>query len=713
MIVMYLPRMRAPLTQSSVPRRRALAKQILDICKKTLYCPHCNAINGTVKKSGVLKIIHEKHRAKRVEADRSMFMKEFQDAIQFNPDLEHHIHRAQEDLHPLRVLQLFQNITDQDCELLGLDPAKTRPDMLLWTTVPVPPIAIRPSVAQDGASTEDDLTVKLSDIIFTNALIKQGLEKGATIQNLMEQWEYLQLTVAMYINSDMPGVASHSQIAQKPIRGLCQRLKGKQGRFRGNLSGKRVDFSGRTVISPDPNLAIDQVAVPERIAKILTYPERVNANNVEKLRRLVQNGPDVHPGANYVQSSGSTGVKRFLKYGNRQLIASQLRVGDIVERHLADDDIVLFNRQPSLHKLSIMSHRVKVLPWRTFRFNVCACAPYNADFDGDEMNMHVPQTEEARAEAKNLMGVKHNLVTPRNGEIIIAATQDFITASFLISRKDTFLTREQFSQLCCAMYDAKAHIDLPPPAILKPAPLWTGKQVLNLLMRPNRTSSVLVNFEAKNRSFSKPHGAIPDMCPKDGFTVVRNSEIMCGAFDKAIVGDGNKNSLFYVVLHDHGEDASAACMNRLAKLCARYLGNRGFSIGIDDVQPGQELSAKKNVLVQRAYDACDDLIEASRTGKLENAPGCNQEQTLEANISGVLSKVRDDVGQICMTELDRHNAPLIMSQCGSKGSKINVSQMVACVGQQIISGSRIPDGFINRSLPHFPTNGTFLFCIMK
>jgi DNA-directed RNA polymerase III subunit RPC1 len=245
-----------------------------------------------------------------------------------------------------------------------LRPEHGRPEEFIWQYISVPPVCIRPSVAQDGASNEDDLTVKLTEIVFTNALIKQGLAKGAPTAQFMvcyqtsytnslfslfqEQWEFLQLSVAMYINSELPGVPS--QVGQKPIRGFCQRLKGKQGRFRGNLSGKRVDFSARTVISPDPNLRIDEVAVPERVAKILTYPERVTSFNIDRLRKAVRNGCDKHPGANYV-TAGSNGFKKYLKFGNRTTIADGLKYGDTVERHIVDGDIVLFNRQPSLHKV--------------------------------------------------------------------------------------------------------------------------------------------------------------------------------------------------------------------------------------------------------------------------------------------------------------------------------------------------------------------------
>ena len=257
----------------------------------------------------------------------------------------------------------------------------------MLTSLVVPPACIRPSVTVGvSGSNEDDLTVKLGDIVFINNVIAQSIEKGATVSNVVENWDFLQQQVAMYFNADLPGFPKTLGLVSKPIRALIQRLKGKQGRFRGNLSGKRVDFSSRTVISPDPNLRIDEVGVPELVAKALTFPERVHALNLPRLRAAVLNGCDAHPGANTVEYG--SGLKISLKYGNRVEIARRLRLGDTVERHLKDGDVVLFNRQPSLHRLSIMAHRVRVLKWRTFRFNEAVCTPYNADFDGDEMNVH-------------------------------------------------------------------------------------------------------------------------------------------------------------------------------------------------------------------------------------------------------------------------------------------------------------------------------------
>src|SRR5204863_7270004 len=399
--------------------------------------------------------------------------------------------------------------------VLGLNPDEARPEMFIWQHIPAPPVCIRPSVGQEAASTEDDLTAKLGDIIQSNINLKNALSKGAPVQTVIECWDYMQLQIAVYINSDVPGLQKAD--FGKPIRGFCQRLKGKQGRFRGNLSGKRVDFSGRTVISPDPNLKIDEVAVPERVAMVMTYPERVNAHNKKLLQEAILQGHDKHPGAIAVTfSNGSKKyissciwlIDRSVKYADRKLLAKELKIGDIVDRHIRDGDIVLFNRQPSLHKLSILSHRVKVRPYRTFRLNECVCEPYNADFDGDEMNLHVPQTEEARIEAAQLMSVQNNLVSPRNGNPIIAAIQDFITASFLMSRKDNFYDRKTFCQICSYMVDADVQIDIPAPAILKPRVLWTGKQIFNVLMRPNRASPVILNFECRTKSFRKPENGL-------------------------------------------------------------------------------------------------------------------------------------------------------------------------------------------------------------
>jgi len=706
----FLRQMRAP--HADALRKAAIFKKVMDKCKKAAFCFECKAVNGKIKKiagAGMLKLIHERYGGRHGQLEQRALTDAMGTALAHNREITSHLDKAQEDMSPLRVYQLFKKITDEDAVVLWLNPKHGRPEDLLLHNLLVPPVPIRPSVAMDvgGGSNEDDLTTQLVEILQINHSVRMLLSGGGQQQSIMEQWGFEQAQVSRFINGELPGSQQH--YGEKKIRGLCQRLKGKSGRFRGNLSGKRVDFSGRTVISPDPNLAIDQVGVPLQVAKIMTYPERVSASNRDRLKRLVMNGPAQHPGANIIRPSGDNAFTKSLSYADdrqRRKMADDLKVGDVVERHMVDNDIVLFNRQPSLHKLSIMAHRVKVMPWRTFRFNECVCAPYNADFDGDEMNMHLPQTEEARAEAATLMGVTSNLVTPRNGEPVVAATQDFITGAYLLTQKDVFLTREAFCRMAAYLGDAAEHIDLPPPSIYRPHQLWTGKQVFSLLVKSSRFVDCSVNLEMEERNYSKSD-AMAYFCPQDGYVCFRNSELISGNLCKKTMG-GQKGGLYYVLLRDHGPGHAARCMNRLAKLCGRLIGgHRGFSIGIDDVMPSPILLELKRELLEGGFSKCDEQIRLYEAGQLPLKPGCDSLQSLESELNSVLGEIRRKCGEEALKKLPWHNSPRIMTECGSKGSDINISQMMAILGQQSVGGKRIQNGFVNRTLPHFRPESLF------
>ena len=707
----YLQELRRPNIDNL--RKVQICKKISKDAKKSWICPHCEAYNGRVKKngSGPLKITHErfshweaskaKNKYDHIPPEMIVFEASFEKAKKVAVDVDRNSKKALDDLNPLRILNLFEKISDPDCELLGMNPRQGRPEMFIWKDLPVPPICIRPSVQQESATTEDDLTTKLGDICDTNKLIRKGLGKGERVGTLMEQWDFLQAQVAMLVNSEAPGITAPGQYVT--MRGLCQRLKGKQGRFRGNLSGKRVDFSGRTVISPDPNIGVNEVAIPEHVAKTMTFPEKVTKHNMTMMQDAIRRGPRNWPGANRILKAKS-GMVQHTKYGGTKQ-AESLKIGDTVERHLIDGDIVLFNRQPSLHKLSIMAHCVRVRPTRTFRLNECVCTPYNADFDGDEMNLHVPQTVEAKVEALELMGVKHNLATPRNGEPIIAAIQDFITGAYLLSNKNNFFDRKSFNQLCMSMVEGNDQVDIPPPAIVAPVRLWTGKQVFDVWLRPNRACNVRISLDAACRAYRHvPERVSNDLDPQDSWLCIRDSQIMCGVLDKSTVGAGKKDSIFFSILHDFGEDAALDAMNRLARLISRYLSSQGFSIGVSDVKPGISLTSKKNELIEKAYADCDDKIAEYCNGKLEPSGAYNAEQTLEKEISNALTRVRKEAGEQCSQQLSKNNAALVMATCGSKGTTINVSQMVTLVGQQIINQERVQEGFQDRTLPHFPRN---------
>ncbi|KAH8584397.1 DNA-directed RNA polymerase III C1 subunit [Cryptosporidium sp. chipmunk genotype I] len=656
-------------------------RKLVERCKKVKTCPRCMSQQGQLRRT--------------IRPTLDQFMK-LTHAIKV--DGKEYV----EDLTPIFVQTLLERVPYQDLDILET----FKPGNLLISRLPVPPNCIRPSVTMgESGSNEDDLTVILSEITDLNNIIKSQMKSGFQTFQLLGNWEFLQLQCTRLINADAPGV--NQLLASKNIpkagRGVCQRLKGKEGRFRGNLSGKRVDFSGRTVISPDPNIEVDEVVVPMIIAKKLTYPERVNAINIDSLREAVLNGHDIWPGACYVYKSN--GSKSSLRYANRRVVSERLEIGDIVERHMKTGDIVLFNRQPSLHRLSIMSHKVVVMPWRTFRFNECACAPYNADFDGDEMNLHLPQNELARSESKHLMGLMNNLVTPRNGEPLIAATQDFLLGMYVLTGRDVFLTRDQFSQYCCHFSNGQIPMELPPPTILKPVELWTGKQVFNMILRPNSNEKerIDVSFELKERDYDSKSD-LKDLCPNEGYVVVRHSELLAGAIGKKVLGGGSKEGLFFYILRENNARKSSECMGRISRFVSRYLANKGMTIGIDDVTPNAELLVAKKNLLENGHQKVQDEINSYEKGKLTPHPGLSLEDTLELKVKKILDDIRNEAGKASHISLPPSNKPLLMYLSGAKGQLINIAQMVACVGQQNVAGQRIQNGFTNRTLPHFKMN---------
>lgn len=415
------------------------------------------------------------------------------------------------------------------------------------------------------------------------------LKKGEDMFKIAKKWYILQSYWSQYINGDAPGLPIND-LKYKQVKSLCNRLKGKQGRFRQNLSGKRSNFTARTVISPDPNLRPDEIIVPEHISKIVIISETVNTINIQDLQECIERGQK-RGGANFVVNQKG---EKFMLSSLKGKI--NLKIGDIVERHLRDGDIVIFNRQPSLHRISMMGFKVKISSGKTLRFNECACAPFNADFDGDEMNIHIPQTHEARSETLHLMGLRENIITPKSGEPIVALIQDFLTSAFLLTSKDNFFTRQQFTQILSYFADASELIDLPPPTILLPQQLWTGKQVFSSLLRPNRKTRIIVNLKTKEKIYTKNEV----MCLKDGWVIFRNSELLSGQLGKNTIV-GNKSGLIYALLRDNNNEAACEMMHRISKLSARWLSNYGMTIGIGDVTPQEDLEQMNKSAIESAY----------------------------------------------------------------------------------------------------------------
>jgi len=342
--------------------------------KKCLYNNGCYVLQPTkyVRLNGAASI-KDKNNIVQIYAEFS------QNALKDNKVLK------QQNLTPLICYQILKKIKDEDVNFLGFSHIFSRPEWMIITNLAVPPPSVRPSVRQsDNQRSEDDLTYALTNIVKSNKLLKQVLENNSNNNKKVDDYQgYLQYLVSTYMDNEIPGVPQNAQRSSfRALKAITQRLKGKEGRLRGNIMGKRVDYSARTVISVDPNINIDEYGVPQKIAMNLTFPEIITRYNLKKMQNTVKNGPKNYPGAKTV-TKNIDGQQRniSLKHVDVQQIADNLEIGDIVHRHLIDGDICLFNRQPTLHKMSMMTHKIKILPYSTFRLNVTVCKPYNADFD--------------------------------------------------------------------------------------------------------------------------------------------------------------------------------------------------------------------------------------------------------------------------------------------------------------------------------------------
>ncbi|MCK4714440.1 MAG: DNA-directed RNA polymerase subunit A', partial [Candidatus Aenigmarchaeota archaeon] len=281
------------------------------------------------------------------------------------------------ELDPLTIRERFENIPEKDLKRISFRGG--RPEWLIQTLFPIPPVTMRPSITLEGGErSEDDLTHKLVDIVRINQSLKENIDIGAPEFILNDLWELVQYHISTYFDNELTGVPLARHRSGRPLKGLIQRLKAKEGRIRGNLLGKRVNFSSRTVISPDPRLSINQVGVPLSVAEELTIPENVTDMNRKYIKELFRQNK-----INYVIRPDNRRIK--VTDANKKDVMEAIVPEWKVERQLRDGDIVLFNRQPSLHRMSIMAHRVKTMPYKTFRINPSVCPPYNADFDGDEM----------------------------------------------------------------------------------------------------------------------------------------------------------------------------------------------------------------------------------------------------------------------------------------------------------------------------------------
>lgn len=584
--------------------------------------------------------------------------------------------KGKEIISPVEVYSILEKISDEDAQILGLNTKYTRPEWLLLTTLCVPPPHVRPSVFMSSSQKcDDDLTTKLNEIVktniaLTNAIEKSNQDQGSTNEHFISQLEsLLQYNVSTFIDNQHPGQPPSLQRSGKPLKTLRERLAGKDGRVRGNLMGKRVDFSARTVITADPNLSLDQVGVPKTIALNLTVPVTVTDYNKDKLLELVKRGPNIHPGAKFIIKTG--GVKLDLKFAK----ITELKNGWVVERHLDDGDEVIFNRQPSLHKMSMMGHRAKILDGSTFRLNLAYTGAYNADFDGDEMNLHVPQSLTARSEVEGLMMVDKLIVSPQSNKPVIGIIQDSLLSSCKMTRRNIFFKKDLLMNMIMFI-DGWDH-NIPKPAIIKNGvEYWTGKQVFSLIL-----PKTLIIDNVKDL-----------MNPFDKGIMIKAGKIISGSVDKAVIGK-SQGGLIHILFNDFGSGTTKVFLNQVQKLSNYWIKQYGFTVGIGDAIASPETTKQVNDILE--------ITKAKLKEIIKNEENSKDPRIAEELINAELNMAVSEAGKKAEESLNFNNNFKATVSAGSKGSSINISQIMAVVGQQNVEGRRINYGFKHRTLPHY------------
>ena len=584
---------------------------------------------------------------------------------------------------PEIVLKIFKRISDEDVTFMGFSPVYSRPDWMICQVLAVPPPAVRPSVKHDAQQrSEDDLTHILVNIVKTNKTLQEKMQNNAA-ENIINDWTVvLQYNVASMVDNKLPNASPVAQRSGRPFKSIKDRLNGKGGRMRGNLMAKRVDFSARSVITADPNISIRELGIPMKIAKNITKPVIVNRVNKAFLTKLVQNGPDVWPGAKILERQNGQNIT--LRYLDRKSIV--LEDGDIVHRHMMDGDAILFNRQPTLHRMSMMCHIARIMKrGDTFRMNVADTKPYNADFDGDEMNLHMPQDPEAESELKNLAAVPYQIISPANNSAIIGIYQDSMLGSYRFTRENIDFTQKEAMNLLMMFNRVN-------PSALKKKKndRISNFEILSQMMPPLtlRVDNGQFDSEKEKRETS------------NNIVEIIDGKYIRGQMDKGILGSGTKG-LIHRSCNDFGNMAAAQFIDDLQNIVTEYMKQSAFSVGISDLIIDKKTSENIITIITEKKNEVKNTIDQLMIGAFENNSGKSTHEEFETKVTNILSKAQNDASKEAFNNLNQDNRFVVMVNAGSKGSKLNIQQMTACLGQQSVDGKRIPYGFEHRTLPHY------------
>lgn len=629
-------------------------KIIVDKCSNIAYCNDCNFQypNKVVEENGDIYEIYENSNGKaksRIEIS----------------NLEH----------------ILLNISQEDLITIGFQPEKRvimkhgkipceeetfRPENLLLSHLSVIPPMSRPPDHTGGTRSDDDLTTSYTDIVKDNEKLKGFIneeKKGNTVNEVERQKtrdHFKKHVKALFDNSDGTITRSSGKVA----KGIKERIQGKGGIVRGNCAGKRVDESCRTVITSGPDLEMDQVGIPEEIAAQLSYQEKVTARSYRRLKELLDNGK-----INSVKRDGKTIKVKYALEAGRTI---KLKPNDIVYRHLQNGDRVVLNRQPTLHRGSMMGHRVVIVKGKTIQLNPAVTTPYNADFDGDEMQAHVPQDAKTVFEVENIMGVDKMIVSSQASKPIVGIIQDTQTGIFLLTKKGCDISRKTFMN--CVMSAGKDYVRKLPEVIKRAKGLgidnlYSGKILFSILLPED------FHYTKKN-----------DGCKDEPVLRIENGILVEGTINKKVIGRSG-GSIIHRLYKEYGTTVCAKFITSIQFLVNRWLDHNGFSVGFADFIINKENEQGVQDSIEKAFIEVEQIQE-----------GDDEPDIKEIRINNALN----NRGQsLAINGLCENNRLMAMVESGAKGSQMNIIQIAGHLGQNTVEGKRVQKEIDNgsRTLP--------------
>lgn len=622
------------------------------------------------------------------------------------------------------IFSILDKLPDEDVRTMGFKPEVSHPRNYIIKNLPVIPPVGRPFVQVNGNIWDDDLTVQYIEIIKTNENIKKEIENENSDTTKYEKFiNSLIFRVSTTFNNTQCK-AKHTTNA-RPIKGIKERLAGKDGQIRNNMMGKRVNHSARTVIGPDPTLKSGEIAIPVEMAKTLTIPVTITTFNIAEIQNLLDNGliktlrkndtdqtqinitryrlgtrlvtgdiinrngkkihvkdlkQTVQPGDTVIRNGKFI---ENIKESNRYY---KLEVGMVVDRPLKNGDIVLLNRQPTLHKGSMMAMRIVIRESKTVRMNLAICKSFNADFDGDEMNIHVPQGLESQTELEFLSAAKYNIISAQSSKPNIAIVQDSLLGAFRMTNGIQPITKCQFYDISMVLTveggDTMKRIQEIRKVLKlkgKKTQCFNGKGIISLFLPAD------FNYEHTNNASEE-----------EPTVKITNGVLWEGVFDKSVLGSSH-SSLIHIINKEYGPDSAMNFVDCIHFATNKWLMIHGFSVGLGDcLVTSEDKQTEIHETVKKCY------IEASGIQNTTTHPAVR-----EIRVNASLNKAKDVGLRLAKDSLDKKNNFLSTVKSGSKGDFFNIAQITGLLGQQNLKGQRVELTMNNgtRSLPHYPRTG--------